>query len=270
MCIKAPTHRPDSNQQPTAFVQSLCCLSSDPFGRRVALNTTSTAANHTVVCTFWTCARLGSASLMPVIQNMRTGNDRTQCIEKHSAHRRVQRAHRIPPLPPHWFTSTLPITMVIQLAHNQSEYPMAQTANSQCFQTKSEQTLSTQSQKLPMQLNRPNRFVPKLVRVSPNTSDGQRLARCVSGFRNEIGNFTTATRALVCWCTKAKRKYVLCEHWIGLRTSEVHWWKQLWAKLCHPAAHVDMDGWYLSNWAFYICVKKNQLLHPWGSQNTKH
>ena len=63
---------------------------------------------------------------------------------------------------------------------------MAQMANSQLSQTSQvelEQTLSTWSQKLPTQLNAPNRFVPKLVRVSPNASDGQRLARCVSGLK---------------------------------------------------------------------------------------
>ena len=32
---RPPTHRPGSNQQPTAFIPPLCCLSSDPFGRKV-------------------------------------------------------------------------------------------------------------------------------------------------------------------------------------------------------------------------------------------
>ena len=60
---------------------------------------------------------------------------------------------------------------------------MSQTANSQPSQTsqvESEQALSAQLWKLPV--NIPNRFVPDLVRVSPNASDGQRLARCDSGF----------------------------------------------------------------------------------------
>ena len=31
------THSPDSNQWPTVYIQPLCCLLSDPFGRKVAL-----------------------------------------------------------------------------------------------------------------------------------------------------------------------------------------------------------------------------------------
>ena len=41
------------------------------------------------------------------------------------------------------------------------------------------QTTSARFRKLPTQLNTPNRFVPELVRVFPNASDVQRLARCV-------------------------------------------------------------------------------------------
>ena len=146
---KAPTHRPDSNQQPTAFIRPLCCLLSDPFGRKVALNTPlRRAANSTVACTLCACARcnkqvalvykidagwevyahslyfrsklnltvsdknsciqnmqwditkqtlLGvswtdmTASLVRVLQNMKTGNDGTECAEKQST-------HSIPPL----------------------------------------------------------------------------------------------------------------------------------------------------------------------------
>ena len=59
--------------------------------------------------------------------------------------------------------------MVIELAHNSSENPVAQTADSQPSQTlqvESEQMLSTWFQKLPTQQNTRNRFVPE--RVSPN------------------------------------------------------------------------------------------------------
>ena len=56
--LKAPTHRPDSNLQPTAFIRPLCCLSSDPFSWKAALNTTlRRAASSTVACTFCTCVR---------------------------------------------------------------------------------------------------------------------------------------------------------------------------------------------------------------------
>ena len=83
-----------------------------------------------------------------------------------------------------WFASTPPIRMVIQLAHNQSENPMAQMANSHNFSDFAcwiRQTLSIRFQKPPAQLNTPNRFVPDLVRLSPNAWDARRLAQCVSG-----------------------------------------------------------------------------------------
>ena len=79
--------------------------------------------------------------------------------------------------------------MVIQLAHNQSENPTAQTADSQPPQTshvESEQTTSTRLLKLPTQLNTLNRFVPDLVRVSPNASDVQWLGWCVPALREQI------------------------------------------------------------------------------------
>ena len=38
--LKGPTHRPDSNQRPTAFIGPLRCLSSDPFCGKVALKHT--------------------------------------------------------------------------------------------------------------------------------------------------------------------------------------------------------------------------------------
>ena len=56
--LKAPTHCQDSNQQPTAFIRPLYCLSSDPFGRKVALNTPlQHTAYSTVACTFCACAK---------------------------------------------------------------------------------------------------------------------------------------------------------------------------------------------------------------------
>ena len=56
--LKAPTHHPDSNQQPTAYIWPLRCLLSDPFGRKVALNTPLwRAANSTEACTFCACMR---------------------------------------------------------------------------------------------------------------------------------------------------------------------------------------------------------------------
>ena len=39
--VKASTHRPDSNQWQIVFIRPLCYLSSDPFGRKVALNSPS-------------------------------------------------------------------------------------------------------------------------------------------------------------------------------------------------------------------------------------
>ena len=112
--VKAPTLRPDSNQQPAAFIRPLCCLSSDPFGRKLALkHTASKAANYTGVRTLCACARLGGASLVAVIQNMKAGNDGTKCIEKQSARHRVQRRTQYSAPPTHRADS---------LAHRQSEW----------------------------------------------------------------------------------------------------------------------------------------------------
>ena len=74
------------------------------------------------------------------------------------------------------------------LAHRQSEYPMAQTADSQPPETSHvelEQTTSERLRKLPMQLNIPKILVPDLVRASPNASDVQRLGRCVPAYRED-------------------------------------------------------------------------------------
>ena len=139
--LKGATHRPDSNQQPAAFFQPLRCLSSDPFSRKFALNIPlRRAANKEMT---------------------------EPSASKNKAYAVFLSSHT-----PRWFANTPPIRMVIQLAHNQSENPMAQTANSQPSQTS----------QVPMQLNTPNSFVPELVRVSQNASDCQRLARYVSGF----------------------------------------------------------------------------------------
>ena len=71
------------------------------------------------------------------------------------------------------------------LAHRQSENPLAQTSDGpppQTFHVESEQTMSQQLRKLPAQPNTPNKFVPDLVRDSPNASDVQRVGRCVPAF----------------------------------------------------------------------------------------
>ena len=86
---------------------------------------------------------------MPVLQNMKTGNDGAECIEKQSAQYSTPLTH-----------------CADSLAHLQSENPMAQTADSQPPQTshgESKQTTSTWFQKLPKQLNTLNRFVPELI-----------------------------------------------------------------------------------------------------------
>lgn len=81
--------------------------------------------------------------------------------------------------------------MVIQLAHNQPENPMAKMANRKTSQTthvESEQTTSAWFLKVPKQLNIPNRFVRELVQISPNALDGQWLAWCVSGLSMKAEN----------------------------------------------------------------------------------
>ena len=55
---KAPTHRPEVQLPYPTTHQPLCCLLSDPFGRKVAFNTLLRhAASSTVACTFCTCTR---------------------------------------------------------------------------------------------------------------------------------------------------------------------------------------------------------------------
>ena len=53
--------------------------------------------------------------------------------------------------------------------------------------------------KLPKQLNTLNRFVPKLVRVSSNASDGQWLTRCVSGYTVNGWTFFPTTQFHPWW-----------------------------------------------------------------------
>ena len=110
---------------------------------------------------------------------MKTGNDGTECVEKQSA-------RSILPLTQRWFASTPPIRTAIQLAHNQSENPVAQMSDippPQTSHVELEQTTFAWLRKPPTQLNTPNIFVPDLVRVSPNASDVQRLGRCVPAFK---------------------------------------------------------------------------------------
>ena len=86
----------------------------------------------------------------------------------------VYNRHFSPSHTPRWFASTPPIWMVIeQLAHNQriKRRPVLRTATLSDFA--SWIGPDTGFQKLPTQLNEPNRFVPELVRVSPNVSDVQ-------------------------------------------------------------------------------------------------
>ena len=176
--LKAPITPPRLNQQPTAFIRPLCCLSSNPFGRKVALNTPLRhAASSTVACMFCACARCNKQ--VALHENKKWQNR----VHWKTAHTVFCPSHT-----QRWFTSTLPITMVIKLAHNQAENPMAQTADSQPYLTshlESEQTTSARLRKLQTQLNTPNRFVPDLVRVSPNASDVHRLGWCVPAFRRQ-------------------------------------------------------------------------------------
>ena len=135
--FKAPTHRPDSNQHPTAFIRPLCCLwpvrqksciehtastccqlhSSNKWvvlvykkdtGQEVYAHNSRSKQNLTIsnknscilnmqpgitkqtqINSSWLDI---TASLVPVLQNMKTGNDGTECVEKQSA-------HSIPPFP---------------------------------------------------------------------------------------------------------------------------------------------------------------------------
>ena len=102
--LKAPAQCPDWNQQPTAFIRPLCCILSDPFVRKVALNTPLRwAASSTVACTFCACARCSKQVALHENRKWRNG-----------VHRKTKRTVFHPSHTPRWFASTLPITMVTQ------------------------------------------------------------------------------------------------------------------------------------------------------------
>ena len=134
---------------------------SDPFGRKVALNTPiQCAAYSTVAFTFYICVRCNKQVALHENRIRRNGVHRKTKSTQYST-------------PPTHCADLLADRQseCIQPTHNQSEYPMAQTADSQPPQTshvESEQTTSTWLRKLPKQLNTPNRFVPDLVQVSLN------------------------------------------------------------------------------------------------------
>ena len=213
MSLKAPTHRPDSNQQPAAFIQPLCCLLSDLFSRKVALNAPlRRAASAIVACTFCACMRCNKGV---ALHEKRKWWNRVH--QKNKAHTVFRPSHKL-----RWFTGTPPIRMVIQLANNQSEYPMAQTSDSQPPQTlhvESEKTTSELLRKLPTLLNTPNIFVPNHIQVSPNTSDVQRLGRCVpalrcSGIYSCTSTFSTLYYTLLHfrdkYCSRLQSNYRWC------------------------------------------------------------
>ena len=84
------------------------------------------------------------------------------------------------------------VPILIKLACRQSEWSLnrqpirvsddVQSSNyrhSETLQVESDPTLSVRFQKFPTRLNTPNRFVPKLILVSPNVSDVLHLGKCV-------------------------------------------------------------------------------------------
>ena len=108
---------------------------------------------------------------------MKRGNDWTTCIEKHNIE---LSAHSIPPLPHTALISQSEWSYSKHTTNQRIQWLRQSTLSS--TKVELDQTLFTWFQKLPTQLNTPNRFVPKLVRVSPNSSDGQWLDQCVYGW----------------------------------------------------------------------------------------
>ena len=124
------------------------------------------AASSTVACTFCICATCNKRVTLHENRKWQNG-----------VHRKTKHTQYSAPL----------THRADSLAHNQSENPMAQTADSQPPQTshvESEQT-SARLRKLPTQLNTPNVFVSDHVRVSPNASDSLRLGRCVPALKGQ-------------------------------------------------------------------------------------
>ena len=97
--------------------------------------------------------------------------------------------------------STPPTHRADSLAHNQSEYPMAQTADSQPPQTshvESDQTMSEWLRKLPTKLNTPNILVADLVWVS-SASDVQRLVKHFQETETNPVAYDTALTVTMTW-----------------------------------------------------------------------
>ena len=176
---------------------------------------------------FCASVRSGGASSVPVMQNMKTG---TECIEKQSAHQRVQRRTQ---------NSTPPTHLADWLADNQSGWSYSWHTTNQSIRWLRRPTANVLSW-APTQLNTPNRFVPE---VSPNASDGQRLARRVSGFRTSLLHLWVVFHAIfVRWPRRDKPNtgegtsteirsislVVVCS-----LTSRCHWNKCAWLKTNH-------------------------------------
>ena len=77
--IKASTHHPGSNQQPTAFIQPLCCLSSDPLGRK-------SCTDHTAS----TCCQLHSSKRVVLVCKL----NRSRCRPRGSKSLQCSWTHR--------------------------------------------------------------------------------------------------------------------------------------------------------------------------------
>ena len=209
MTLNTPPH---TAQTSNCLIRPICCLSSDPFGTKVALNTPlRCSASSTAACTF--CAYASCNKPMALVfkdaglevyarnslyfQSKRnvTISDKNSCIlnTQRGITKRTQ-------MNSSWMDIITAGVMSVlqsmktrndvtecgenQSAHSilplpQSENPMAQTSDRpppQTSHTQSDPTTSAQLRKLPTQLNTPNMFVPDLVRVSPNASDVQRLS----------------------------------------------------------------------------------------------
>ena len=87
--LKGPTHRPDSNQRPTAIIQLSPLVW--PVRQKSCIETyrLGNCQLHSSVYVLCLCevqqASLtsGGASLVAVIQNTKTGNDRTECRRRY-------------------------------------------------------------------------------------------------------------------------------------------------------------------------------------------
>ena len=166
-CLKAPTLRPDVQLPYPTTLPPLRCLLSDLLHSCI-LNMQQGITKQTQINSSWmdittSCVPVGYCKAWKWwMTKWNAWKNKAHIIFRPPTHRADSLGHRQLERPFSWHTTNQRIQW---LRHPPTS------------------TTSTWLRKRPTQLNTPNIFVPDLVWVFPNTSDIQRLGRCVPAFR---------------------------------------------------------------------------------------